>query len=105
MQLYSSLCGTLQVSPSHSVSVSLQTGGRGGALVLLCISWWEGLSLLFTAERWEGLGTADSVCLLATLCIWLKLAGIFPRYGYFPSLLFIDCLQFPQLKNTHPLYF
>jgi len=26
--------------------------------VLLCISWWEGLSLLFTAERWEGLGIA-----------------------------------------------
>lgn len=47
----------------------------------------------------KDLENADSVCLLATPGIRLKLAGISPRFGYFLSLLFIDCLQFPQLKT------
>lgn len=38
---------------------------------------------------------SDTVCLLATPGTRLNLAGISPRFGYFLSLLFIDCLQFP----------
>lgn len=41
-----------------SISQCIYKSSDWGEHGLLCISYWEGLSLLFTAERWEELGTS-----------------------------------------------
>lgn len=50
-------------------------------------------------SQWPARCSPDSVCLQATPGIWLKLAGISPRFSYFLSLLFIDCLQCLRFKT------
>lgn len=81
---------------SISVSISLQTGG------LMCFfAFLSGRGYHFYSQLRGGKDLEDAgyLCLLATPGIRLKLSGISSGFGYFLSLLFIDCLQFPQWKT------